>query len=110
MGLGLLPQGVPVFRHVVLSCMGMAVMAVSIMFSIQMLAVMQTQPLSHLVGKVIDSIMTFIMCAQPIGRFIYGILFKQLSRQKALVMIGAVILSFIIALYSKRIVEYLGGK
>lgn len=109
MGLGMLSQGVPIFQYVVLSCMGMAVMVASTMFSIQMLAVVQTQTPSHLVGKVIACIMTLIMCSQPIGQFIYGLLFEVLSQYIAAVILGAGIISLLIAMYSKSILRQLGG-
>lgn len=109
MGLGMLPQGVPIFQYAVLSCMGMAVMTASTMFSIQMLAVVQTQTPSHLVGKVIACIMTLIMCSQPIGQLIYGLLFEVPSQYIAAVILGAGIISLLIAMYSKRILRQLGG-
>lgn len=109
MGLGMLPQGVPIFQYVMLSCMGMAVMIASTMFSIQMLAVVQTQTPSHLVGKVIACIMTLIMCSQPVGQLIYGLLFEVSSQYIAAVILGAGIISLLIAMYSKRIIRQLGG-
>lgn len=109
MGLGMLPQGIPILQYVVLSCMGMAVMVASTMFSIQMLAVVQTQTPPHLVGKVIACIMTLIMCSQPVGQLIYGLLFEVLSQYVAAVILGAGIISLLIAMYSKRILRQLGG-
>ncbi len=55
-------------------------MIFSTMFSIQMLAVVQTQTPAHLIGKVIACIMAFIMCAQPAGQMLYGILFEKMSK------------------------------
>lgn len=108
MGLGMMPQGVPLFQYAILSCMGMAIMAASTMFSIQMLAVVQTQTPSHLVGKVIACIMTLIMCSQPVGQLIYGILFEVLSQYITAVILGTGIISLLIAMYSKRILRELG--
>ena len=109
MGLGMLPQGIPILQYVVLSCMGMAVMVASTMFSIQMLAVVQTQTPPHLVGKVIACIMTLIMCSQPVGQLIYGLLFEVPCQYVAAVILGAGIISLLIAMYSKRILRQLGG-
>lgn len=108
MGLGMLLEGLPFVQYVVLSSMGMAVMIASAMFSIQMLVVVQTQTPSHLVGKVIACIMTLIMCSQPVGQLIYGILFEVLSQYIAAVILGTGIISLLIAMYSKRILRELG--
>lgn len=108
MGLGMIPQGVPLFQYAILSCMGMAIMAASTMFSIQMLAVVQTQTPSHLVGKVIACIMTLIMCSQPVGQLLYGLLFEVLSQYIGAVILGSGIISLLIAMYSKKILKQFG--
>lgn len=108
MGLGMMPQGVPLFQYAILSCMGMAIMAASTMFSIQMLAVVQTQTPSHLVGKVIACIMTLIMCSQPVGQLLYGLLFEVLSQSIGAVILGSGIISLLIAMYSKKILKQFG--
>ena len=108
MGLGMMPQGFPLFQYAILSCMGMAIMAASTMFSIQMLAVVQTQTPSHLVGKVIACIMTLIMCSQPVGQLLYGLLFEVLSQSIGAVILGSGIISLLIAMYSKKILKQFG--
>ena len=108
MGLGMMPQGVPLFQYAILSCMGMAIMAASTMFSIQMLAVVQTQTPSHLVGKVIACIMTLIMCSQPVGQLLYGLLFEVLNQYIGAVILGSGIISLLIAMYSKKILKQFG--
>jgi MFS family permease len=108
MGLGMMPQGGPLFQYAILSCMGMAIMAASTMFSIQMLAVVQTQTPSHLVGKVIACIMTLIMCSQPVGQLLYGLLFEVLSQSIGAVILGSGIISLLIAMYSKKILKQFG--
>ncbi len=109
MGLGMLMTGSPMICYIVLSGMGTAITIVSTMFSIQMLAVVQTQTPSHLVGKVIACIMTIIMCSQPIGQLMYGLLFEILSQNIAVIIIGAGVISLFIAAYSGKILQQLGG-
>ena len=108
-GLAMLPQDLIFFKYMILSGMGLAVTISSTMFSIQMLSVVQIETPEHLVGKVIACIMTFIMCAQPIGQLIYGILFELLSQNISIIIIGTSVISFLIALYSKQILKELGG-
>lgn len=108
MGLGMLPMGFHLFKYIVLSGMSLMIMVCSTIFSIQMLAVVQTGTPEHLIGKVIACIMTFIMCAQPIGQLIYGVLFEQLSQNVAVIIMGAGGVCFVIAMCSKRVLEELG--
>ena len=110
MGVGmLLPEQTHFLKYLILSGAGMLVMIFSTMFSIQMLAVVQTQTPAHLIGKVIACIMAFIMCAQPAGQMLYGILFEKMSKGTPFIMIGTGAVSFLIALYAKNILRELGG-
>ena len=105
----LLPGQTHFLKYLILSGVGMLVMIFSTMFSIQMLAVVQTQTPAHLIGKVIACIMAFIMCAQPAGQMLYGILFEKMSKGTPFIMIGTGAVSFFIALYAKNILRELGG-
>ncbi len=42
-------------------------------------------------------------CSQPVGQAVYGVLFDVFSDKPYAVMIGTVVLSMIVSLYSKRI-------
>ena len=108
MGLGMIPSYPPLIKYTILSGTGLAITIFSTMFNIQMLAVVQLETPHHLVGKVVACIMTIIMCAQPIGQFIYGLLFEHLPI--SIIMIGTGLLSFMIAFQSKKILIHLGGK
>lgn len=107
MGVGMIPEGLPYLKYVILSGTGLAITISSTIFSIQMLAVVQAETPEYLIGKVIASIMTLIMCAQPIGQLTYGILFEIFLKNIWLVILGTAVLSFLIALYSRKIVEQL---
>lgn len=107
-GIGMLPVGLPFIKYIVLSGMGLCVTVSSTIFSIQMLAVVQAQTPGHLIGKVIACIMTIIMCAQPIGQLLYGVLFERFSQNIFIVISGAGVVSFLIALYSKKVLIKIG--
>lgn len=107
MGVGMIPEGLPYLKYVILSGTGLAITISSTIFSIQMLAVVQAETPEYLIGKVIACIMTLIMCAQPIGQLTYGILFEIFLKNIWLVILGTAVLSFLIALYSRKIVEQL---
>ena len=107
MGFGMLLQNIPMFNYMVLSIMGMAITTSSTIFSIQMLAVVQTGTPLHLVGKVVACIITLIMCSQPIGQLLYGLLFELLSAHIAAIIIVTSVISFLIAMYSTNILKQL---
>lgn len=103
MGTGMLPDGLPLLKYIVLSGTGLCITVSSTIFSIQMLAIVQAQTPEHFIGKVIACIMTFIMCSQPIGQLLYGVLFELLSQKIAFLILSTGIISFLIALYSQKV-------
>lgn len=110
MGVGmLLAEQFRFLKYLILSGTGLLVMVFSTMFSIQMLAVVQTQTPAWLTGKVIACIMAFIMCAQPVGQLLYGLLFEEISGEMPFIMIGTGVVSFFIALYARNILKELEG-
>lgn len=98
----------PMIKYIILSVTGLSVTIFTTMFSIQMLAVVQAETPQHLIGKVVACIMTFIMCVQPIGQLLYGFLFECLPSQPVII-IGASMISLVIAVRSKKILIKLGG-
>ncbi|GAA6297955.1 MFS transporter [Eisenbergiella tayi] len=108
MGFGMAIDQSPMIKYVILSVMGPSVTIFTTMFSIQMLAVVQAETPQHLIGKVVACIMTFIMCVQPIGQLLYGFLFECLPSQPVII-IGASMISLVIAVRSKKILIKLGG-
>ena len=108
MGFGMAIDQSPMIKYVILSVMGPSVTIFTPMFSIQMLAVVQAETPQHLIGKVVACIMTFIMCVQPIGQLLYGFLFECLPSQPVII-IGASMISLVIAVRSKKILIKLGG-
>lgn len=87
---------------VITLCYG-GMMAIATMFTVQMLAYVQAETPSHLVGKVISLAMAASMCAQPIGQAMYGVLFDRFSQIPYLVMGGSIVAAAVIALASRRI-------
>ena len=106
----LLAEQLRFLKYLILSGTGLLVMVFSTMFSIQILAVVQTQTPAELTGKVVACIMAFIMCAQPAGQLLYGLLFEKISMETPFIMVGTGAVSFFIALYAKKILKELGGE
>ncbi|MEG0265964.1 MAG: MFS transporter [Erysipelotrichaceae bacterium] len=88
--------------YVVISMACFAIMALATMFSIQMIATLQSKTPPELVGKVIALMMSISMCAQPIGQAIYGVVFDMFKNQTGFILLSVAILSAIISLVSKK--------
>lgn len=74
-----------------------------LLFSIQILTFIQSETPSNLTGKIISFCMAMTMCSPPIGQIIYGYLFEELKDNAHIIIFGAVLVSMIIALMSKKI-------
>ncbi|MEG0830365.1 MAG: MFS transporter [Anaerovoracaceae bacterium] len=89
--------------YVVITAACFAIMALATMFSIQMIATVQTETPPELVGKVIALMMSISMCAQPIGQAMYGVVFDAFQNETGLILLCVAILSVLISLVSKKI-------
>lgn len=108
--LGLIPIGVvlmfnvtPMISYVVVTACCFLIMAVSTLFSIQILTFIQIETPSHLTGKVISFCLAMTMCSPPIGQIIYGYLFEVLKNDAYIIIFVAALVSGVIALMSKMV-------
>lgn len=79
------------------------IMAISTVFSIQMITFIQSETPGNLIGKVMSICLTIGMCTQPLGQMIYGYLFEILKNNIPLIILGAFLGGGIIVLISKEI-------
>lgn len=79
------------------------IMGLATIFSVQMIAIVQTQTPPHLVGKVIALMMAISMSAQPIGQAMYGVAFDVFSNHTGIILVCVAMVSAIIGLSSKSI-------
>ncbi len=86
---------------VILACCFLA-MATSTIFSIQMMAYVQLITPGELIGKIMSLALCVCMCASPLGQAVYGWLFEAMSGQLSAIFLVAAILSFLIAVLSRR--------
>lgn len=90
-------------HYLVLTVCCFFIMVCSTIFTVQMLAFIQTETPPHLIGKVIAVILTASMCAQPLGNACYGVLFELCRGFEYAVVLLSGVLSLIVALIAKRI-------
>lgn len=95
-GLALLFKLPVMVSFCVIAASSFVLMALSTLFSIQMLTYVQRETPMHLVGKVISCLLALSMCAQPVGQAMYGILFELFSNIPwAIVLTASVVSAFI---------------
>lgn len=89
--------------YINISVMSFFAMAVSTMFTIQMMVVVQAEAPPHLLGKVMATLMAFVMCANPIGQAVYGILFGWLHDRSWIILLVAAVIAGVISVLSRKI-------
>ncbi|WP_346935658.1 MFS transporter [Clostridium sp.] len=89
--------------YAVITATSFVIMALATMFSVQMIAAVQSETPPELVGKVIAVMISLSMCAQPIGQAIYGVAFDQFSNHTGIILLVVAILSAAISITSKDI-------
>ncbi|MEG1640662.1 MAG: MFS transporter [Ruthenibacterium sp.] len=94
-----------IFQYCILTAACFALMLFATMFSVQMIAAVQTETPPELVGKVIALMMSIAMGAQPVGQAIYGVLFDVLSAHIGILLLCVCILSVLISLAVKKIFQ-----
>lgn len=79
------------------------IMVFSTTFSVQMMSFIQTETPQNLIGKVIAVILTFSMCAQPLGNALYGVLFEACPGFEYAVVLFSGTASLLIAVSARNI-------
>ena len=105
MGVALLlfPSGI--INYIVITVCCFAVMVFSTIFTVQMMAFIQTETPENLIGKVIAVIFTVSMCAQPLGNALYGILFEICKGFEYGVVLFSGVVSLFIAVGTRNILK-----
>lgn len=102
-GIVFLFHATELISYITISVCAFLFMMISTIFSIQMLAFIQGETPPQLIGKVISCVLMMSLCAQPIGNAIYGVLFDLFSASPWIVIFGALVISFIISVVSKKV-------
>lgn len=102
MGIALLDAVPPIIGYIIITAVSFGTMCTSTIFTVTLFTAVQQQTPPRLLGKVMAVIIAVSSCSQPLGQAIYGALFDVLSKLPYVVMIGAAITSFIVAMCSKK--------
>ena len=102
MGVVLLPSCPPYLAYGVLAAVGIVIMAMSAIYTIQIMSYIQITTPQHMVGKVIAWIIAVSTCAQPVGQVLYGFLFEKIGQNAYLIFYAAAVCSMLIAWGSRK--------
>ena len=97
----------PIVGYIIVTAASFGTMCTSTMFTVTLFTTVQQQTPPLLLGKIMAVIIAVSGCSQPLGQAVYGVLFEILSEIPYAVMIGAAVISFVVALSSKKIFERL---
>lgn len=93
--------------YLILTACCFVIMVMATVFSVQIMAFVQTETPKHLVGKVISLCMMLSMCAQPLGNAMYGFLFELCAGREAVVVLAAGVVSLVVAVRARKIFSVL---
>lgn len=99
------PSGM--LNYIVMTLCCFIIMAVSTIFTVQMLSFIQAETPPNLMGKVIAVILTVSMCAQPLGNAFYGLLFEICKGTEFAVVFFSGAVSLMLALRTRDILRRL---
>lgn len=102
MGIVFLLDAGAMAAYIVITASIPAALCASVLFSVRTFAYVQAESPPDMVGKVMAFFLMLALLAQPLGHFMYGILFERFAEMPWFIIFGAVILSSIMALYSRR--------
>lgn len=103
MGIALMLFSSAIINYIVITCCCFLAMVFSTIFSVQMMAFLQTETPQNLIGKVIAVILTVSMCATPLGNALYGVLFELCKGFEYAVVLFSGIISLILAVSTRTI-------
>lgn len=89
--------------YLILTVCCFVIMVMATVFSVQIMAFVQTETPKHLVGKVISLCMMLSMCAQPLGSAMYGFLFELFAGREAVVVLAAGAVSLVVAARARSV-------
>lgn len=97
-------------NYVIMTICCFIILALSAIFTVQMMAFVQRETPQSFIGKVIAVIFTVSMCAQPLGNAFYGILFEICKGFEYSIILFSGLSSLLIAICTRNIFMNLSPK
>lgn len=115
-GLSLVPMGIGFFigsSHFVLytittACLMVGEICTSV-FSVFVVSAIESKTPQHLLGKIMALITTVSICAEPLGRAVYGGLFDVFRNHISILLLATAIFTMVISFTTKRPLSEMGA-
>ena len=101
-GLAFLLSTNVIITYIILTAMMFGAMGAATLFTIQLMTFTQQISPPELLGKMIALIMTATVLSQPLGQWVYGILFERLIENPWIIILTVSFLTVLLALWSRR--------
>lgn len=106
--LQLLKDPIKIYIELVLG--GVLLLIFSTLFSIQIMTYQQILTPKNLTGKVISCVMCICMCTNPLGQFIYGVVFDKIGNRMYIPFYVAGFIMMIISIFTRHIFYEIDGR
>lgn len=94
-----------VYMTLIIACS--VLMLLSTLFQIQLMSYVQILTPPHLIGKVISCVICVCMCSNPIGTFIYGMVFERIGSNTYFPFYAAALVMIGVSLFTGRIFNHI---
>lgn len=105
MGFAVITNRFPFASYLLVMVSVLFIMCFATLFSVFGQTVMQRLTPEHLLGKVASVVTVMCTCAFPIGQAMYGVLFDKAGNHAYIVVLASAVISVIIALLSKKVIQ-----
>jgi MFS family permease len=102
-GIALQASAAPTAVYIVLTVVGGLLVALSTLFQIQVMTYIGILTPKDLIGKVISCVICVCMCTNPIGQFIYGLVFENIGSYAYIPFYAAAAVMIGIAVFTRRV-------
>ncbi len=103
MSLSIVFSSTPLISYALILVSAFLAMCASTLASVMILTYTQSETPENMVGKIMAFVMAVGMFASPLGQATYGIAFEYLIGYESFIILGAVIISLFVSLYTKNI-------
>ncbi len=103
MSISMMLSSTPLISYALILISAFSSMFASTLASIMILTYTQSETPENMVGKIMAFVMAVGMFASPLGQAIYGIAFEYFIGYESFIILGAVVISLFVSLYTKKI-------
>ncbi len=105
MSVSMVFSSTPLISYVLILVSAFLAMCASTLASVMILTYTQRNTPEKMVGKIMAFVIAVGMFASPLGQAIYGIAFEYLIGYESFIILGAVVISLFVSLYTKKILH-----